>query len=88
MISEEAKAALKGRAKWLPKDPPLANNPEGDTSVREMCEDQTEKELNCVWEIYQGLGSYMRKGIENGYHSPDMGVCGEGHFAGDLKSPG
>jgi hypothetical protein len=65
MISEEAKAALKGRAKWLPKDPPLANNPEGDTSVREMCEDQTEKELNCVWEIYQGLGSYMRKCIEN-----------------------
>lgn len=35
------KEILEGRAKWLPKYPPIANNPEGDTSVREMCEDLT-----------------------------------------------
>ena len=43
-------------------DPPLANNPDGDTSEREMCKDLTEKELDYVMKIYREIGGYMRKG--------------------------
>lgn len=61
MISEEDKETLESLARSLPINPPLANNPEGDTSVKEMCVDLTEEELQFVWEEYKRIGGRMRK---------------------------